>query len=196
LYDTASNDRFHSRATKASISSTGRQTHVHGFDRVSAHAVSGGRDLAYFHDSPAVDRFDGQPTGATMSGLGYRNSARGFDLYHAESGGEHDSAELNGSFADDDLSSTEASTCLRGPGFETKVEHFAAVRVFGGGGDDRATVEDVTGTERIHGYGRQASIQTAESSRTIADFAEILLIGEHVEADLAALDFVFRQFRD
>ena len=193
LYDTAEDDRFHSRATEASLSSVRRQTHVHGFDRVSALAVAGGQDRAYFHNSLAVDRFDGQPTGATMSGLGYHNLARGFDQYYAESGGEGDVAELHGSFADDLLSSTAHSNRLVGRRFETQIEHFAAVRVFGGGGTDRATLTDVDGSQQVLGRGDRAVIATEESSRSINDFAELLLIGDQVQADLDALEYVFRQ---
>jgi hypothetical protein len=193
LYDTAKDDRFHSRATEASIGSVDRQTYAYGFDHVTALAVAGGHDRAYFHDSPAIDRFDGRATEAAMSGLGYHNLARGFDSYHAESGDDLDVAELHGSFADDSLLSTAQSTRLAGRGSETRVEHFAVVRVFGGGGNDRATLEDVEGSDHLLGRGNLAVIESGKISRSVSDFAEILLIGDQVQADMEALEYVFRQ---
>jgi hypothetical protein len=193
LYDTAGDDRFHSRVTEASLGSAVRQTRVHGFDRVTAHAVSGGQDHAYFHDSPSADRFEAHPTQATMSGLGYYHRARGFDLYHAQSAGSLDSAELYGSFAEDHLTSGADSVALQGPGYAISVDRFEIVRAAGGGGNDRATLSDVRVDDLTYGLEHATWSQNGVGSRSISDFAVIMLATGRGEADLVALQYVFRE---
>jgi subtilisin family serine protease len=193
LYDTPGDDRFNGRGTYASFSGLGRQSSLHGFDRVSAYSVAGGEDRAIFDDTPGDDRFNGYPTYAAMSGMGYYNYARGFRHFSAVASGGRDSAQLHGSFADETLDSANGVTELRGRSFRLSAEQFESVRASGGGGHDQATLRDVELGDRVSGRGAWASIENSNSIRTAEEFAEVILIGDQVKADLTALEYVFRQ---
>jgi len=193
LYDTPADDRFHGRATYASMSGPNLDTQVHGFDRVSAHAVAGGEDRAYFHDSAGDDRFHGRPTYSSMSGLGFYNYARGFDYVQAYASIGHDTAYLYGSFQDETLSSTPDTSVLFGSGFSITAERFESVVAEGGGGVDEAVFREVGRDDTFYGRNTSGSIETEASIRSIDDFDEVTLEGHDIEADIAALEYVFRQ---
>ncbi len=193
LYDTPADDRFHGRATYASMSGPNLDTQVHGFDRVSAYSVAGGEDRAYFHDTAGDDRFHGRPTHSSMSGVGFYNYARGFDYVHAYATGGQDTAYLYGSFRDEVLSSTTDTSVLSRTGFSTTVERFESVAVQGGGGVDEAVFREVGEDDSFYGRGPSGSIENADSVRSFDDFDEVTLEGHDVEADIAALEYVFRQ---
>lgn len=193
LYDTAGNDRFHGRPTNASISAPNRYTQVSGFDRVSAYAEAGGMDRAYFYDSSGNDRFQGQPTYASMSGLGYYNYARGFDQVQAYATGGRNTAYLNGSPGDETLDSTAQTTELAGAGFATTAQDFDVVQVRGGGGADQAVFREVGQNDTFFGREDRGELDDSDTLRTIVDFDDVTLEGHTIEADIAALEYVFRQ---
>jgi hypothetical protein len=128
-----------------------------------------------------------------MSGVGYYNYARGFGHFSAVASNGRDTAQLAGSFADETLESSAQLTELRGRGFRISAERFESVRVTGGGGSDQATFRDVKPGDRVSGRATLASIENAASARSVDGFADVLLIGDQVNADLAALEYVFRQ---
>lgn len=193
LYDTPGNDRFHGRPTNASISARNLYTQVSGFDRVSAYAEAGGTDRAYFYDSSGNDRFYGRPTYATMSGVGYYNYARGFDQIQAFAGGGQDTAYLYGSPRDDVLTSTAQKAELQGVGFATTIQDFDNVQVRGGGGADHAVFREVGQSDTFFGREDRGEIDDSEVVRAFVDFDDVTLDGHTIEADIAALEYVFRQ---
>ncbi len=193
LYDTPGNDRFHGRPTNASISAPNLYTQVSGFDRVSAYSEAGGVDRAYFYDSSGNDRFHGRPTYASMSGVGYYNYARGFDHVQAYASAGRDTAYLYGSPADETLISTARTTELAGAGFESTVRDFDAVQVRAGGGADQAVFREVAQSDTFYGREDRGRLDDSDSVRTIIDFDEVTLEGHSIEADIAALEYVFRQ---
>jgi len=193
LYDTPGNDRFYGRPTYASISAPNLYTYVRGFDRVSAYAEAGGVDRAYFYDSSGNDRFYGRPTYASMSGLGYYNYARGFDQVQASAGGGQDTAYLYGSARDETLNSTAETTELAGAGFATTVRDFDVTQVRGGGGADQAVFHEVGQNDTFYGREDRGVVDDSDTVRTVLDFDEVVLEGHTIEADIAALEYVFRQ---
>ena len=196
LYDTPGDDRFHGRATSASFAGSDHLWTVSGFDRVSAFAVAGGADQAFFDDSVGDDRFRAYPNYATMTGAGYFNYAQGFDQVHAESGRGADEATLYGSFRDDAVTLGRDQTELAVNGVSVRVAGFGAVRVYGGGGADRAVFDQVGADDSFHGQGNEAAVANAAVLRAVYDFDEVTLRGERIPAELTALDYVFHQAGD
>lgn len=193
LYDSPGNDRFHGRPTNASISAPNLYTYVSGFDRVSAYAEAGGVDRAYFYDSSGNDRFHGRPTYASMSGLGYYNYARGFDRVQAYAGGGQDTAYLYGSPGDETLSATAQTTKLAGAGFASTVRDFDIVQARGGGGADQAVFREVGQNDTFLGREDRGVLEDADAEHIVIDFDEVTLEGHTIEADISALEYVFRQ---
>ncbi|MBC8868463.1 MAG: S8 family serine peptidase [Planctomycetes bacterium] len=193
LYDTPGNDYFHGRATEASISGTNRYANVRGFDRVSAYADSGGIDRAYFHDSGGNDRFNGRPTYASMSGVGYYSYARGFDQVKAYASAGHDTAYVYGSSRDDALDSTSQTTKLVGARFAITAQNFEIVQARGGGGADEAVFREVGQSDSFYGTEDHGVLDDSDTERSFYDFDEVTLEGHSIEADISALEYVFRQ---
>jgi hypothetical protein len=58
---------------------------------------------------------------------------------------------------------------------------------------DEAVFREVGQNETFYGRSTTGSIENASSVRSIDDFDEVTLEGYDIEADIAALEYVFRQ---
>jgi subtilisin family serine protease len=196
LYDSAGDDRFHAYPRSASFSGPNRQVSLRDFPRVTAYAQAGGEDRAFFNDSPGNDRFQADPTAASLSGDGFLHDARGFAHVFAYSTSGQDTALLTGSFQDDVLASRGAIVELSQASVRLTTDHFSTVQAEGGGGVDVAVFQDVGQADTF--YGRQAAgtVRGADGDRAVHDFEEVTLRGHLVDADIDALDYLFRQISD
>ncbi len=142
-----------------------------GFSEETANG-SGGDDSAIFFDAAGNDTFTGSPNSASMTGPLFTDTANGFDsVYVIASGGGNDTANLDGSNADDLFSGNAFDAALFRSGvYLIQVYAFEQVNVnLTGAGIDVAELIDGFGDDVLNASGSTAEITYAAGNKIKLD---------------------------
>ena len=147
-----------------------------GFQTVNL-SSGGGYDVVSITDSQGSDSLTGRDTAqgysATLTNGNYRSTVTDFDLAFVGSTGGADSADIVGTTADDVFISRGHHNVLRVDGTNLVFNHFTNVDVDGGGGQDRANLNDSAGNERYVLAHKSGTLFSANSTVSVNDFSRI-----------------------
>jgi hypothetical protein len=149
LYDSGGSDTFVAYPSYGALYGASFYNRANYFDSVVAHS-SAGADLAKLYDSPGDDIFDAYLTYAVLFGAGFSNRADGFRYVSANSdAGGMDVANLHGSAGDETITGTYEYTRLQGGATHIMARAFEQTFLRTGGGQDKATLYDSPGDDRL-----------------------------------------------
>ena len=150
ITDSAGDDRFTASPDYATMTGAGFSLTVTQFEVVHGYARNGGVDEASLNDSTGNDLYVGTADYGKMIGDGYMIRAKLFEYIHgyARNGGT-DLARIKGSAAAELVFSTPTYTRVVGSNTVRRVKFFDTVEVTGGGGYDRAYLQDSPGNDTL-----------------------------------------------
>ncbi len=149
LFDSTSNDKMDSQGWVTSLKGAGFNNTAYGFPQVIGQAGSGGSDVTDFFDSPGDDVALVTPTQATLTVPGFSTTSRNFGRINIRTTQGYDRATLVGSTDAETYVGQSASSFWSGAGFTRYLYSFDEVQVSGGGGADRATLNDSPSHDRL-----------------------------------------------
>ena len=149
---------------------------ANGFQTVNL-SSGGGYDVVSITDSQGNDSLTGRDTAqgysATLTNGNYSSTVTDFDLAFVGSTGGADSADIVGTTADDVFISRGHHNVLRVDGTNLVFNHFTNIDVDGGGGQDRANLNDSAGNERYVLAHKTGTVFSANSTVSVNDFSRI-----------------------
>jgi len=147
-----------------------------GFQTVNL-SSGGGYDVVSLTDSQGNDSLTGRDTAqgysATLTNGNFSSTVTDFDLAFVGSTGGVDSADVVGTISNDVFVSRGHHNVLRVDGTNLVFNHFTNIDVDGGGGQDRANLNDSAGDERYVLAHRSGTLFSANSTVNVNDFSRI-----------------------
>ena len=201
FFDSAGDDHYFGEPHYARMMGAGYDNYAGGFSRAFAYSTQGGQDTATFYDSPGDDVFIGTSQYSQLTGNGYDNYARGFGtvVVNANAGG-NDSARLYDSAGSDYLRADLYYDQMFGEDYHIIARRFEEVRAYSTeGGDDRATFLEVSSADRFLGRESYARLTGQQRDTWASGFSDVTahsVANEIANADMDAVDYVFRQIGD
>lgn len=186
ITDSAGNDRFTASPDYAAMTGDGFSLIARQFEVVHAYARNGGTDEASLNDSSGDDLFVGTPEFGKMIGDGYMVRAKLFEYVHgyARNGGT-DRARLTGSSAAELVISTPSYTRLVASDSVVRAKLFSTVEVNGGGGRDRAYLQDSSGDDTLTTSPNSASLTGPGYSNSLRGFTQVIATASSGGVDTA-----------
>ena len=174
ITDSAGDDRFIGSPDYAEMTGDGFSLIARQFEIVHAYARNGGTDEASLTDSSGDDVFVGTPEYGKMIGDGYMVRAKLFEYVHgyARNGGT-DRSQIKGSSAAEIVISTSQYTRMIAPDSVLRAKLFDSVSVTGGGGLDRAYLQDSSGNDTLTLEPNAATMTGSGYSNALRGFTQI-----------------------
>lgn len=166
-------DEIYLKPTHSWMESGDRVSYVRGSDIVTAWA-SDSTDVVTLYGSEQDDLLRSTPVSTRLSGKGFDLHAVGFAqvVVLAQQGGR-DVGSITGSDQADFVRSRARGVSLDSPRYFLYVRDFASLTVDGSGGDDRATLFDSDGDDKVVlGIGRH-SMRTPEATTALLGFSHV-----------------------